>query len=100
MAAMDKVVPAEENSSGQDSCGICDMPLSAADLEIIEKRKLNKAYCVQDNYALRGFQACCKSQGTETEMNQLKADNPGLWKETVRSFRDALAVIMGNWFFC
>ena len=42
----------------------------------------------QDNYAVRSFTRCCKTQGTEKQMEDLKQSNLQLWQKTVQSYRD------------
>ena len=90
-SAMDTMVRgAEGQESPHDTCtcNICNSAISASEMQIMVARKINKDYCVKDNYALRGFNACCKSQGTEQQMRELQKSNPELWKETVQQFRD------------
>lgn len=72
----------------QCDCGICGTVITDADQEQILKKKLATGYCLDDSYALRAFLKCCKEQGTEKQMEELRVENPQLWKSTVQAFRD------------
>ena len=69
-------------------CGICGEAISEADRKEVVAKKLATGFCLTDSYALRSFIQCCKSQKTESQMDQLKVTNPELWKQTVIAFRD------------
>ena len=95
------VAPADPDVPCPDpltDCGICQCLITPEDRKQIANKKLASGFCLQDSYAVRSFQLCCKQQKTEQEMERLRSTDYELWRSTVVAFRDQRSVGKGTKF--